>query len=204
MSQSRGVPLHLSAADVARWRGRLVVTASCHVWMGAVGSDGYGRFSVRAASGSGGGERMVTPHQVAALMGHGSVPAGATLLHDCEVRLCCRFGVGHVRVSTQAENMRQAVARGRAVGPRPGMGDVRGRVGASRAVQAALREAGGSDPVVLAGVLARTLAEGDPLADQLTLFPGPAAAVPADVVFPVVPPAGAGMSAAPAVSWPLF
>jgi len=58
--------------------------------------------------------------------------------------------------------------------------------------------------VVLAGVLARTLAEGDPLADQLTLFPGPAAAVPADVVFPVDPPTWVRMSAAPAVSWPLF
>ena len=203
MSLSRGVPLALSAADVARWRGRLVVTASCHVWMGAVGSDGYGRFSVRA--GAGGGERMVTPHQVAAWVGHGWVPVGATLLHDCEVRLCCRFGVGHVRVATQAENMRQAVARGRAVGPRPGMVDVRGRVGASRAVQAALRAAGSPDPVVLAGVLARTLAEGDPLADQLALFsPGPAA-IPADIVFPAVASASAGMSAAePARSWPLF
>jgi hypothetical protein len=168
--------------------------------MGAVGSDGYGRFSVRAAGG--GGERMVTPHQVAAWVGCGSVPAGATLLHDCEVRLCCRFGVGHVRVSTQAENMRQAVARGRAMGPRPGMVDVRGRVGASRAVQAALRAAGSPDPVVLARVLARVLAQGDPLADQLTLFPvGTAAAVPADIVFA---PVGAGMSAEPAASFPLF
>lgn len=200
MSQSRGVPLPLSVADVDRWRGRLAVTAACHVWMGAVGSDGYGRFSVRAAGG--GGERMVTPHQVAALVGHGSVPAGATLLHDCEVRLCCRYGPGHVRVSTQAENMRQAVARGRAVGPRPGMVDVRGRVGVSRAVQAVLRDAGTSDPGELAAMLTRVLAEGDPLADQLALFPaGPAAAVSADIVFA---PVDARMSAAPAVSWPLF
>ena len=199
MSRSRGMPLPLSAADVDRWRGRLVVTAACYVWMGAVGSDGYGRFSVRAA---GGGERMVTPHQVAALLGHGSVPAGATLLHDCEVRLCCRYGPGHVRVSTQAENMRQAVARGRAVGPRPGMVDVRGRVGVSRAVQAALRDAGTNDSAELAEVLAQTLAAGDPLADQLALFQaGPAAPVAADVVFA---PVDGPMSAAPAASWPLF
>jgi hypothetical protein len=198
MSQSRGVPLPLSAADVARWRGRLVMTAACHVWMGAVGSDGYGRFSVRAAGG--GGDRRVTPHQVAALVGCGAVPVGATLLHDCEVRLCCRYGPGHVRVSTQAENMRQAVARGRAMGPRPGMVDVRGRVGTSRAVQAALYEAGTSDPGRLAQVLTRVLAEGDPLADQLALFPGPAVAVPADIGFAP----DAGMSAEPAPSWPLF
>jgi len=72
-------------------------------------------------------------------------------------------------------------------------------------VQAALRAAGSPDPVVLAGVLARTLAEGDPLADQLALFsPGPAA-IPADIVFPAVASASAGMSAAePARSWPLF
>ena len=62
--------------------------------------------------------------------------------------------------------MRQAVARGRAVGPRPGRVDVRGKVGASRAIQAALRDATGRSPAALAAVIA----EGDPLRDLHPLF----------------------------------
>jgi len=61
--------------------------------------------------------------------------------------------------------MRQAVARSRAVGPRPGRVDVRGKVGVSRAIQAALRDATDRSPAALAAVLAAVIAEGDPLRD---------------------------------------
>jgi len=30
-----------------RWRAQVLVTGTCHVWMGAVGSDGYGRIAIR-------------------------------------------------------------------------------------------------------------------------------------------------------------
>ena len=116
MSQSQGRPLRLSHADIVRWHEHLLPTATCHVWMGAVGSDGYGRFQITNKFD---GTRMLTPHQVAARLGFGPIPEGVTLLHDCEIRLCCRYGTGHVGVGTQSENMRHAVARGRAVGPRP-------------------------------------------------------------------------------------
>ena len=131
--------------------------------MGAVGSDGYGRIAVRNPED---GPRTLTPHQVGARLGYGPIPAGATVLHDCEVRLCCRAEPGHLRVGTQSENMRQAVARGRAVGPRPGRVDVRGKAGASRAIQAALRDATGRSPAALAAVIA----DGDPLRDLHPLF----------------------------------
>lgn len=153
----------------------MVETAVCHVWTGAVGGDGYGRFAVSGP----GGTRMLTPHQVAASLRFGPIPEGATLLHDCEVRLCCRTDAGHVRVGTQRENMRQAAARGRAVGPRPGRVDVRGNVGASRAVQGALLDAvseGVRSPAALAAVLAATLADGDPLRDVDPLFVLPSVA----------------------------
>jgi hypothetical protein len=113
---------------------------------------------------------MLTPHQVAARLGFGPIPEGATLLHGCEVRLCCRYGPGHVGVGTQSQNMRHAVARGRAVGPRPGRVDVRGTVGASRAVQAALRDAVDRSPDGLAAVLAAVIAAGDPMRDIYPLF----------------------------------
>jgi hypothetical protein len=66
--------------------------------------------------------------------------------------------------------MRQAVARGRAVGPRPGRVDTRGKVGASRAIQAALRAAGDRSPAALARVLQAVIAEGDPMRDMWPLF----------------------------------
>ncbi len=43
MSKSLGRDLALTAPDIARWRASVLVTATCAVWMGAVGSDGYGR-----------------------------------------------------------------------------------------------------------------------------------------------------------------
>lgn len=156
--------------DLARWRRRLIVTQTCAVWAGAVGRDGYGRFSYRY----GGAERTVTPHQVAAWLaardGGPGLTAGSTVLHDCEVRLCCTTGAGHVRVATQAENMRQAAQRGRAVGPRPGRVDIRGPLGLSRAIQTGLRAHRDRSPAGLARALAGIVAAGDPGRSQLGLF----------------------------------
>ena len=170
--------MRLSHGDIVRWRAQLLVTGTCHVWMGAVGSDGYGRIAIRNAED---GARTLTPHQVGARLGYGPIPAGATVLHDCEVRLCCRAAPGHLRVGTQSENMRQAVARGRAVGPRPGRVDVRGKAGASRAIQAALLAAADRSPAALAAVLAAVIAEGDPWRDLHPLFDLPAHPAPAPV-----------------------
>ena len=53
--------MRLSHTDIVRWRGQLLVTGTCHVWMGAVGSDGYGRIAVRNPED---GARTLAPHQV--------------------------------------------------------------------------------------------------------------------------------------------
>lgn len=172
MSQSLGRPVRLCNLDIARWANGVVKTATCHVWTGAVGSDGYGRIAITNKFD---GPRMYTPHQIAAALRFGPIPTGATVLHDCEVRLCCRTDRGHVRIGTQGENIRDAVRRGRIVGPRPGRVDVRGKVGASRAIQAALRDAVDRSPEALAAVLAAVIAEGDPLRDLVPLFPEPPA-----------------------------
>lgn len=158
--------------DVARWRRRVVVTDTCTVWLGAVGRDGYGRFSYRCD----GAERTVTPHQVAAWLAagvDGGDPStrGVTVLHDCEVRLCCTTGPGHIRVATQSEHMRQAAQRGRAAGLRPGHVDVRGPLGLSRAIQAGFRANRDQSSSGLARALAEIVAAGDPCGAQLGLFP---------------------------------
>jgi hypothetical protein len=158
--------LPLRVSDVRRFEAMVLVTGSCAVWLGTVGSDGYGRFAVRIA----GRQRTVTPHQVAAVLAWGPLAAGVTLMHDCDVRLCVRAGLGHLRIGSQTENMRQAARRGRARGPRPGWVDVRGDVGASRAIQDALRASPDRSPEGLAVVLRDALAAGDPLRDNLCLF----------------------------------
>lgn len=115
-------------------------------------------------------QRTVTPHQIAAVLADGEIEVGATILHGCDLRLCCSVAPGHVRVATQAENMQQAAWRGRAAGPRPGLVDTRGKAGASRAVQAALRIATDRSPEGLALTLAEVVAAGDPRADLIPLF----------------------------------
>jgi hypothetical protein len=167
VSQSAGRPLELTDGDVVRFRALVLPTADHWVWMGSIGSDGYGRFALRGPDGR---QRTVTPHQVAAVLAYGEMTAGVTVLHDCDVRVCVRTGPEHVRISTQADNMQQAVQRGRSRGPHPGLVDTRGPVGASRAVQAALRASAERDPVALARVLGMVLAAGDPLRDNLVLF----------------------------------
>ena len=172
MSKSTRHSPRVSNRDLARLFAHVVPTAACDIWLGAVGSDGYGKFSVHNDVD---GTRIVSPHHVAAARRFGPVPLGATLMHDCDVRVCVSTDPGHVRVATQRENMRQAARRGRAAGPRPGLVDVRGKVGASRAVQAAIgaAAAGGASSDELAAVLGQVLAAGDPLRGLVALFDAP-------------------------------
>ncbi len=169
-----GRGLRLSNRDLNRYHRQVIGTASCDIWAGAIGSDEYGRFSITNPED---GARMLTPHQVGARLGFGPLPVDCTLMHDCEVRLCCSSAPGHVRIATQKENMRQAVARGRSRGPRPGLVDTRGVVGASRAIQAAILSAVQTDPGIgkaaLAAVLAAAVAAGDPLRHLVPLFDAP-------------------------------
>ena len=182
MSKSQGRGLRLSNRDLNRYHRQVIATATCDIWAGAIGSDGYGRFSITNTED---GARMLTPHQVGARLGFGPLPVDCTLMHDCEVRLCCSTSPGHVRIATQRENMRQAVARGRSRGPRPGLVDTRGVVGASRAIQAAILLTVQADPGIgraaLAAVLAAAVAAGDPLRHLVPLFDSP---LPVAVTWP--------------------
>ena len=167
MSKSAGVTLALSQAERERFESKALRTAGCRVWLGSIGADGYGRFALTRD----GRKRVVSSHVLAAVLAWGGVPAGATVLHDCDLRLCVRTDVeGHLRISDQSENVRQAVQRGRSHGPLPGLVDTRGPAGASRAVRDALRASADRDPVALARLLREVVAAGDPLRDNLLLF----------------------------------
>lgn len=169
MSKTSLLSPRLSRTDRVWLMAQVMPTAVCDVWLGAVGRDGYGRFSLTRP---GGGERIITPYLAAATIAFGPIPLGATLMHDCDVRVCVSIGPGHLRVATQRENVRQAVRRGRSAGPKPGLVDVRGPAGASRAVQGALRAVAADrlSAAELAVVLAEVLAVGDPLRAMWPMF----------------------------------
>ena len=102
---------------------------------------------------------------------------------------------------------RAGASAGRAVGPHPGRVDVRGKAGASRAIQAALRGATGRSPAALAAVIA----DGDPLRDLHPLFDLPdqhTTSVSEVAAFPGAAAAGAVLVRAgrrgPVESLPLF
>lgn len=151
---------------------------------------------------------MITPHAAVSALVYGGLPLGSTHLHDCDVRLCVNTRPGHLRRGTQRENVRQAVARGHSRGSKPGLVDVRGPAGASRAIQDAVRAAiaaGSTSPVLLAQVLAGVIAEGFPLVDVFPLFEEPtrvpAAGIdefPADLfAVPPLPPVWAAVETVP-------
>jgi len=185
MSKSTLPSARLSRADVQRLHAQIIRTSSCHIWMGAVGTDGYGKFWVHtppaAAQASdpavrNRAARVITPHAAVSALVFGPLPLGSTHLHDCDVRLCVNTNPGHLRRGTQRENVRQAVARGHSRGRKPGMVDVRGPAGASIAIQDAIHTAilgGLTSPARLAQVLAEVIAEGFPMVDVVPLFEEP-------------------------------
>lgn len=153
------------AAERERFFSRVVRgpgPQDCHLWVGAIGSDGYGRFAIR---------RGADPHVVrtsryaaaAALQGQ-ALAAGDLVLHLCDLPLCVRSvtaadidaGVRpHIILGTQNDNMRRMGFMGRGGGRRAivthGAG-VTARVERSRALRDAVRD-GWDDDAVQAALL---------------------------------------------------
>ncbi len=105
VSKSTLPSARLSRADVHRLHAQIIRTSSCHLWMGAVGGDGYGKFwvptppaarvpdpAVRNRAG-----RVITPHAAVSAVVFGPLPLGSTHLHDCDVRLCVNTNPAHPR-----------------------------------------------------------------------------------------------------------
>ncbi len=78
------------------------VVGDCLIWP-TVDATGYGKIWVAGAS------RFA--HRVSYAVTHGSIPAGAKVLHSCDVRAC--ISPAHLRAGTHQENMRDMVTRGR-------------------------------------------------------------------------------------------
>lgn len=114
------------AREIARFLRRIVQrldtdpadpdAMTCAIWCGAIGDDGYGRFSITRDR----REYTVKPHRYAAALTL-SVPiaAGQVIEHVmCDNPICTHAHpdplVGHIWPSTQADNLRRMYAKGRA------------------------------------------------------------------------------------------
>lgn len=79
--------------------------SECWPWVAkAVARYGYGRMTA-------GRGRYLRAHQVAWALKNGPIPDGAVIRHTCDNPACCN--PSHLKIGTQAENIGDAVRRGR-------------------------------------------------------------------------------------------
>jgi hypothetical protein len=81
----------------------------CHLWTGWVNKQGYGQV-FRRINGKG---KTLLAHRVAYAEAHGGIPEGAQINHTCDTPLC--VNPSHMYAGTQADNIRDMIARGRKV-----------------------------------------------------------------------------------------
>lgn len=123
--------LDFTERDVERFTKNVIKTSHCWVWTGAISSpDGYGRFTIQRNN----KQRTIPAHRFA-LLAAGYSLTGFVGEHECNEPLCVRVGAGHLRVSTQSENLAYAVALGRHQGNMPTSRFSSDRVSRSRAVR---------------------------------------------------------------------
>lgn len=170
-------------AERARFEAKIVKGPQpddCWLWTGAIGDDGYGRFSIVRD----GQEQMVRPPRYAVAHFVGPVPAGLYAMHDrCDNPICVRaLAVNghrpHVVLGSQAQNLATMVQRRRAHGGRPvwlhdGLTRTQ-RVARSRALREAVRSGWDADAVRAAMRIGASTADHYPdhnvIGDHPTLF----------------------------------
>ena len=80
--------------------------AGCWIWMGSVGSSGYGKFRAQ-------GRKEVMVHRFAYSVFTGPIPDGDQVLHRCDVKTCCN--PAHLFTGTQADNIADMYHKGRGI-----------------------------------------------------------------------------------------
>ena len=78
---------------------------ACWLWQAGVNARGYGRI------GWGDRHSVALAHRVAWELTHGAIPAGKHVLHACDIPAC--VNPAHLRLGTDADNMRDMLERGR-------------------------------------------------------------------------------------------
>jgi len=171
-------PASYASADAwDRFQALIVVTSEHHIWIGAVGDDGYGRFHDPAYSQAHDGvspTARVTRWRLWAE--YGPIAAGQVAMHDCDIPLCARLEC--LAPGTQSQNLttaadRDRVARYSRYGGRRDAADRRSAYALSLALRTAVKAAigqGVTDPDALNQVVKEVLAAGNPNAGQPSLL----------------------------------
>lgn len=76
----------------------------CWLWTGGKQTSGYGNFGIEHS-------KSVGAHRFSYELAEGEIPAGLSVLHSCDTKLC--VNPRHLRAGTQQENLRDMVERGR-------------------------------------------------------------------------------------------
>lgn len=96
--------------DASYWRAYIeahsepVTECGCWIWMSSLGGKGYGACPPRCS-----GEQRA--HRLAWRIYRGAIPPKMMVLHRCDVRAC--VNPDHLWLGTNADNMRDMVAKGR-------------------------------------------------------------------------------------------
>lgn len=105
----------LSAGDltnsaIRRFCSRLIMRGGdqCWDWSGSKDSNGYGRIHFAPEPGQ---RRCELIHRIGYAIHHGPIPAGMVVMHTCDNPSC--VNPKHLRLATQAENLRDRDAKGR-------------------------------------------------------------------------------------------
>jgi ribosomal protein S14 len=97
----------MANGSITAFLGRVQKTDGCWIWTGALNDSGYGVLKWL-------GRENVRAHRVSYEIHVGPIPEGSIVRHDCDNPPCVR--PDHLRPGTDADNMADKVARGRAVG----------------------------------------------------------------------------------------
>ena len=81
----------------------VVRRGECYEWQGARNSNGYGRVMVDG--------RKEYVHRIVYSLEYGDIPEGLEVLHRCDNPPC--ININHLFLGTQADNTRDASAKGR-------------------------------------------------------------------------------------------
>ena len=93
----------MSKTPKQRLEENLTRVDDCLEWQGGTTGRGYGQIMIN-------GVKHAT-HRLAWVLANGvPIPEGMSVLHSCDNKICCE--PSHLRIGTQADNMRDYVERG--------------------------------------------------------------------------------------------
>lgn len=141
-------PTSLQPRDLARLWSKVLKTPNCWLWQGYLSP--YGRFSI-------GRDVTLQPHRLIYVLTYGPFDWSLEVCHNCDTPACVR--PAHLFLGTEADNARDAWAKGRAAhGERHGMASlgeqqvlaIRAALRAGEATTTVARRYGVSAPLVMA------------------------------------------------------